>query len=120
LVKKVILDKYGIVAHNDSATIIFHENLALKGRLLSEKIIWKVPPTIKYPMGIKYRLILVNPITQEVFLLYDNHWHKGPHIHGSKGEKTYEFINVDKLLIDFTAASLTEVEKYNENKKNSY
>lgn len=120
MVKKKFLDNYGIIAHNDKATIIHHRKLALKGDLLSERIIWKVLPTIKYPLGIKYRLILVNPITQEVILLYDNHWPNGPHIHGSKGEKNYEFVDIDKLLIDFTAESLTEVEIYNENKKNSY
>jgi hypothetical protein len=127
VVKKRYLDNYGIVAHNkrkvkgdEKGTIIFHQKFPLKGGLLSERIIWRVLPTIKYPLGIKYRLILVNPITGEVILLYDNHWPKGPHIHGSKGDRLYEFINIEKLRKDFFAESVGEEKKYYENKKNSY
>jgi len=92
VVKKLFLDIYGVISHNEKATIIHHRKLALKGRLLSERIIWKVPPTIQYPFGIKYRLIVVNPVTQEVILLYDNHWPKGPHIHGSNGGEGLRFL----------------------------
>ena len=119
MVKKLFLDIYGVISHNEKATILHHRKLALKGRLLSERIIWKVPPTIQYPSGFKYRLIVVNPITQEVILLYDNHWPKRPHIHGSKGERDYDFINVEKLRNDFILESVVEVKRYHENKKNS-
>lgn len=126
MVKKRYLDKYGTIAHNrkseglEKGTIIFHRKLSLYGRLLSKSIIWKVSPTIKYPLGIRYRLILVSPITQEVILLYDNHWPKGPHIHGPKGERPYEFIDTQKLRKDFFIESVQEEKKYHENKKNSY
>ncbi len=126
MAKRKKLDKYGIVAHNDKklkkferGIIIFHQKLSTKGGLLSERVIWKIFPTIQYPLGIKYRLILVNPITREVILLYDNHWPKGPHIHGPKGERPYEFINTQKLRKDFIAESVLEGKKYHENKKNS-
>jgi hypothetical protein len=121
VVRKISLDNYGIVSHNNKkGIIILHRKLVLDGGLLSERIIWKISPTIKYPLGLKYRLILVNPITGKVILLYDNHWPKGPHIHRSEGEKAYDFKNIQKLLKDFIAESVLEVKKYYENKKNSY
>jgi hypothetical protein len=121
VVKKRYLDNYGIIAHNNKkGTIIHHRKLSLDGGFLSERIIWKISPTAQYPLGFKYRLILVNPITRVVILLYDNHWPKGPHIHGLEGEKPYDFKNTEKLLIDFIAESLTEIKKYHENKKNNY
>jgi Family of unknown function (DUF6516) len=126
-VKKTAIDKYGIIAHNrkkigspGKASKIFHRKLSFDGGLLSERIIWEVPPTIQYPFGFKYRLILVKPITNEVILLYDNHWPKGPHIHGLEGERPYDFKNTQKLLKDFIAESVTEIKKYHENKKNNY
>jgi Family of unknown function (DUF6516) len=126
-VKKTFLDKYGLRAHNrkkigspEKASKILHQRVTLKSGLLSERIIWRISPSIKYPLAIKYRLILVNPITADMVLLYDNHWPKGPHIHGSNGERPYDFINIDKLRKDFVAESLREEKKYHENKKNSY
>ena len=82
--------------------------------MLSERIIWKIPQSRQYPYGFKYRLILVNPLTREVVLLYDNHWPKGPHIHRNKEERVYEFVTPDKLLKDF----IEEEKYYDENKKN--
>lgn len=126
MIKKISLDKYGIISHNrkkvkgsEKTSKILHQKVALKGGLISEKIIWKVAPTIKYPFGIKYRLILVNPITRIMVLLYDNHWPKGPHIHSIDGERSYEFFNEVKLLIDFDLDSETELGKYYEDKKNN-
>ncbi|MFI5391653.1 MAG: DUF6516 family protein [Bacteriovoracales bacterium] len=127
VVKKRYLDNYGILSHNkekvkefEKGTKILHQKFPLDGGLLSERIIWKLSPTIQYPLGFKYRWILVNPITCEVILLYDNHWPKGPHIHGSKGERPYEFINLEELRKDFILESGREEKKYHENKKNSY
>ena len=110
--KKYLIDKYGIKAHNKKVTVHFHRKLSLKGGLLIEIIFWKDLPISHYPLGIKYRLVLVNPITAEVILLYDNHWPKGPHIHGPEGERSYHFIDKDKVTRDFELEAKKLMRKY--------
>jgi hypothetical protein len=102
----------------ENAKIIFHQKLALRSGLLSERKIWRINSLIRYPAGIKYRLALVNPKTHEVILLYDNHHPKGPHVHWGGAERAYEFISVEKLLRDFIQESEVEERRYHENKKN--
>lgn len=100
-----------------SELLLFRKHILNNG-LLEERKIWKVTKTRKYPLGIKYRIVLVEPKEHIILLLFDNHWPKGPHIHWENQEKTYEFQSVEQLLNDFYQEVKREVEKYNENKKN--
>jgi Family of unknown function (DUF6516) len=101
------------------ATVVFRQKLALRSGLLSERIIWRVDSPERYPTGIKYRLVLVNPKTHEVILLYDNHWPKGPHVHyWHDRERVYEFECTEKLLEDFIQESEVQERRYYENEKN--
>lgn len=62
--------------------------------------IHKVGRTTKYPVGIKYGLILIDIKTSKKVLM-DNHHPKGPHIHLNEREMPYNFENEDKLIQDF-------------------
>ena len=98
--------------------MILHQKLALKSGLISERKIWKLRVSERYTTGIKYRLVLVNPESHDVVLLYDNHWPKGPHIHWDLKERSYQFESVEKLLANFIQESEVEENRYYENKKN--
>jgi hypothetical protein len=102
----------------EKASVVLHQKLALRSGLLSERKIWRVGSTDRYPLGIKYRLALVNPKAHEVILLYDNHWPKGPHVHWGAKERSYEFVSVETLLKDFIQESEVEERRYYENKEN--
>ena len=73
----------------------------LASGLLMELQIWSVKDADKYPLGLRYRMVLVDPNSGVVKLLMDNHWPKGPHIHFGPKEKDYPFENVDKLIKEF-------------------
>ena len=100
------------------ATLVFHEKLSLNSGLISERKIWKIARSPNYPSGFKYRLVLVNPKTHEVVLLYDNHAPKGAHIHWDDRERNYEFVSLEQLLKDFIQESAVEEKRYYDNKKN--
>ena len=97
---------------------MFHQKLALNSGLVSERKIWRLARSERYPLGFKYRLVLANPRSHEVILLYDNHWPKGPHIHWGDKERPYEFTSLEKLISDFIQESEVEEKRYRENKKN--
>lgn len=100
------------------ATLVFHEKLSLNSGLISERKIWKVPRSGHYLLGFKYRLVLVNPKTHELVLLYDNHSPKGAHIHWDNRERDYPFVSLEQLLKDFIQESAVEERRYYDNKKN--
>lgn len=99
--------------------LLFHLKLSLPKGLITERKIWKVPISERYPFGIKYRLVLVDPKAHCVVLLFDNHWPKGPHIHWDDKERSYEFVSIEQLLKDYIQESEVEEKRYHENKKNS-
>lgn len=103
---------------SESATLVLHEKIALNSGLMSERKIWKVANKTKYPLNFKYRLVLVNPQTHEVILLYDNHYPKGPHVHWDEKERAYTFESIEKLISDFIQESEVEEVRYHENKNN--
>jgi hypothetical protein len=102
----------------ERAISILHEKLNLNSGLLTERKIWRIPTSERYPLGFKYRLALVNPKTHELILLYDNHWPKGPHVHWDKKERSYEFVSLEGLFKDFIQESEVEEKRYYEDKKN--
>jgi len=102
----------------EKARLIFGRKQLLNSGLLVERKIWRVPKTAKYPLGLKYRLVLVEPNEHEVILLYDNHYPKGPHVHWEGKERDYNFQRVEVLLEDFFQESAVEEKRFYENKKN--
>jgi len=74
--------------------------LTLDSGFIEEVKVWSVPVSEKYPEGIRFRLALVRG-TGEIALLYDNHWPKGPHVHGGGTQAPYQFKSVEQLLKDF-------------------
>ena len=104
----------------ERATLVFHEKLSLNSGLVSERTIWRVQPSDRYPSGLKYRLALADPKDHMVVLLYDNHWPKGPHIHWNGEERPYVFETLERLLLDFIQESAIEERRYDESKKDRY
>ena len=100
------------------AELLLSRKHILNNGLLEERKLWKVTKTKEYPLGIKYRMVLVDPKDHIILLLFDNHWPKGPHVHWKNQEKVYNFQSVERLLNDFYQESNKEAEKYDENKKN--
>jgi hypothetical protein len=98
---------------------LFHQTkIILDSGLIREIVIWRIQRTESYPEGIRYRLLLADPISKKVLVLFDNHAPKGHHFHDSKGrEFPYEFDSLEKLIIDFLAIATLE-EKLYENSKN--
>jgi len=104
----------------EKAVLFLSTKQALNSGLLVERKIWKIAKSAQYPLGIKYRLVLVDPKEHQVILLYDNHSPKGPHVHWEGKERDYQFKSVTELLNDFFQESQVEEKRYYENKKNRH
>lgn len=102
------------------AKLVLHRKLITDSGLLIERKIWSLTKSNRYGHGIKYRLVLADPIAKTVLVLYDNHWPKGPHVHWGDKERTYEFVGLEQLLRDFAEEVRVEEVRYNENKKNRH
>ncbi len=68
-----------------------------------ELVIWRVPMTPRSPSGVRYRLAFVRRDEEKPAVLYDNHSPKGHHRHVEGVEEPYSFVDVARLLADFTA-----------------
>ncbi len=68
--------------------------------LIIEAKLYEVEVTEKYPLGVKYRIICIDPKSKKRILL-DNHHPKGPHMHINDEELEHEYKNEDQLLNDF-------------------
>ncbi len=87
------------------AQLVLWEKMRLQNRFILEMKIYVVPKSKKYPLGVRYALILIDIRTEEKVLM-DNHYPKGPHIHINDNELDYCFIDEDKLLQDFKSLVL--------------
>jgi hypothetical protein len=83
------------------STLILKEKLVLQNGLVREAVIWKVTKSQKYPDGVRYRLALVDSLSGQILVLFDNHFPKGHHKHHHGVESAYEFSSTDKLVDDF-------------------
>ena len=84
------------------AELLIRSKLVLYSGHVREIVIWKVPISKHYPLGLKYRLVLADPVWRKVLLLFDNHAPKGAHIHLNNGqEHDYDFRSVSILIEDF-------------------
>ena len=61
----------------------------------------KVPTSKHYPEGRKFSLFLVDRVSGEVLVGFDNHKPKGPHIHRGACEEPYEYSGEGVLIEDF-------------------
>lgn len=83
------------------ATAILREKLIDEEGNIVELMIWKIPVTPSYPLGVRYRLALIPTGRGAPAVLYDNHQPKGPHRHVGSREEPYTFVDVDQLVEDF-------------------
>ena len=66
----------------------------------AELVLWSLPkPLPGSPHAFKYRLAFV--VEGECVIRYDNEAGKGDHRHVHGRESAYEFVDVEKLLVDF-------------------
>ena len=92
---------YAIDMKKSASQLVLDQKLTHKSGCIEELKIWKVQVSTKYPDGIRYRLVFVDPRTKDVMVLFDNHYPKGHHMHLGGVEKNYEFKSPRKLLEDF-------------------
>lgn len=84
-----------------NAKLLISSKLTLDSGYIQEIRLWKVQSSPKYPDGVRYRLVLVDPRVERVLILYDNHWPKGHHVHVSGIERAYAFTSIEQLLRNF-------------------
>jgi hypothetical protein len=87
------------------ARLVLWEKQRLQNRFVLEMKIYAVTKSRKYPLGVRYALILVDTKTAARVLM-GNHYPKGPHIHIGASELEYEFVDEDKLIQDFKSLVL--------------
>lgn len=82
-----------------NAELAYREKRSYAGGVV-EMIVWRVPTPIPPSEHLfKYRLVFVR--NGERVVGYDNERGKGDHKHIGKKEMPYQFIDEDKLLLDF-------------------
>ena len=95
------------------AQLIWSEKFTLASGLVREAVIWRVEKGRHYPEGLKYRLVLVECLSQRVILLFDNHYPKGHHVHLPDGrEVPYAFSSAEILIRDYLSLCAEEERKY--------
>ena len=85
------------------ATLVLRERVIDDQGNILEVVIWRVPTTSRSPSGVRYRLAFVPRGEEHPAVLYDNHSPKGHHRHVAGVEQPYGFVDVERLLADFTA-----------------
>lgn len=89
--------------------MVYWHKARIHDRYILEMEIYKVAKSVRYPDGVKFGLILVDPKTGKQVLI-DNHHPKGPHMHLNDQEMPYQYIDEDKLIRDFKEMVLTNME----------
>ena len=84
------------------ARLVLREKVIDEEGNITEVAIWAVPGRRSGPERIRYRLAFVRRGEQIPAVLYDNHHPKGHHRHIEGTEKPYVFVDVDRLITDFT------------------
>ncbi|MEA9356651.1 DUF6516 family protein [Bacteriovorax sp. PP10] len=100
------------------AELLLRSKIVLYSGHVREVVIWKVPISEYFPAGVKYRLVLADPVWKKVLLLFDNHAPKRHHVHMINGqEHNYYFSSVKNLIEDFLLME-DKLEKDYENNEN--
>jgi len=82
------------------ASLRYYVKHKIQGRYIVELSIYEVGKSSQYVDGIKYGLICKDLKTGD-FVLLDNHYPKGHHLHINNEEFAYEYVNDEKLIEDF-------------------
>ena len=91
------------------AKLVFDRRIVLSEGVFAELVLWEVPsPVPASRHGFKYRLALI--ANGVCVLRYDNESGKGDHVHIGKAERSYVFVDVDRLIADFMA----DVKRWND------
>lgn len=82
---------------------IFYQKLTLESRdkkrlAIFEMVVWRIPVSIHFPEGLKYRAWLSEH--KKTLFGFDNHKPKGPHFHVRETEVGYLFRGYDELIKD--------------------
>ena len=85
------------------ARLVLREKVIDEEGNIVELVIWEVPPTPENPARLRYRLAFVRQGERAPTVLYDNHQPKGHHRHIEGVAEPYACVDVDRLLLDFTA-----------------
>jgi hypothetical protein len=93
------------------ATIVLREkHIDATGNIV-ELVVWRVAVTSHDTSGIRYRLAFVRRDEEVPAVLYDNHAPKGHHRHVEGVEEAYQFVDLDRLIVDFGADVERALEK---------
>ncbi|PWU22475.1 MAG: hypothetical protein C5B49_00550 [Bdellovibrio sp.] len=90
------------------AHLRYYTKNKIHNRYVMEVSIYEIERSPNYPDGIKYGLICKDLKTGE-YVLLDNHHPKGPHVHINDREFPYEYVNDDRLIVDFETLVLKEL-----------
>ncbi len=85
------------------AVLRFYSKDLYEDRFGVEMAIHDVGVSERYPRGVKYGLICFDQESDR-FVLFDNHYPKGPHIHIDNEEFKYKYLDEERLLEDFANA----------------
>jgi hypothetical protein len=84
------------------AKLVFDRRVILSEGMFAELVLWEVPsPVMASRHRFKYRLALI--ANGVCVLRYDNEAGKGDHVHSGNTERSYVFVDVDRLIADFMA-----------------
>ena len=89
------------------ATLVLRERYVDEAGNIVELVVWRVPVTLHDTSGVRYRLAFVRRDAAIPAVLYDNHSPKGHHRHIEGVEEPYQFVDLDRLVLDFR----TDVER---------
>ncbi len=82
------------------AVLLVRVRIVYSKTAFAELVLWKVPkPLAGSEHRFKYRLAYV--VDGRCVLRYDNEAGKGDHCHFGGEERPYEFVTVEKLIVDF-------------------
>ena len=90
------------------ARLRFYAKNEINERYIVELVIHEVGRSANYPDGIKYGLICKDLDTGD-YVLLDNHYPKGPHVHVNDKEFSYNYVDDEKLIKDFKSLVLREL-----------
>jgi hypothetical protein len=84
------------------ARLLFDRRVAVSEAAFAELVLWELPQPVRGSAhGYKYRLALV--AHGVCVLRYDNEAGKGDHVHIGDRERSYSFVDPDRLVADFFA-----------------
>lgn len=93
------------------ATAVLREKHIDAAGNIVELVVWQVAVTLHDISGIRYRLAFVRRDEEVPAVLYDNHSPKGHHRRVEGVEEAYEFVDLDRLIVDFRADVERALEK---------